>query len=232
MDLSGKRRDTGRRAFRIILGCGAVVCVAVFACTYGPAYLAFWRYVPQEGDILFQSLPHSRLVNAIEGVSQSPFSHCGIVAKKDGRWVVYEALRNVEVTPLQEFLFRGRNQSFAVYRLRAEHQQYVPATIDHAKEYLGRPYDVRYRMDDERIYCSELIYKAYRQSSGQQLGKLSRLGDLNWKPFAETIQHFENGPVPIDREMITPQDMADAEQLELIFTHNFAPAGSSEATKK
>lgn len=35
------------------------------------------EYAVQEGDILFQPLPHGPLVDAIEGVSLSIFSHCG-----------------------------------------------------------------------------------------------------------------------------------------------------------
>lgn len=144
------------------------------------------------------------------------------MARQNGKWFVYEAFRNVEATPLKEFIFRGRNQGFAVYRLRGDYQKYIPATIEYARTYSGHPYDVRYRMDDDHIYCTELIYKAYRKSSGQQLGKLVRLGDLNWRPFKDTIEHFENGPVPLDREMITPKNMAEANQLELILAHNIA----------
>jgi hypothetical protein len=213
-----RRNERSRRVLVATVGVCTLLSFAVFAWIYGAAYVAFWRYQPLEGDILFQSLPHSPLVDAIEGVTASPYSHCGIVAKEKGRWVVYEAFHNVEATPLKQFLFRGRDLRFAVYRLKGEFQQYVPAIIANAKTYLGRPYDVRYRMDDERIYCSELIYKAYRDSSGQQLGELVRLGDLNWKPFAKTIEHFENGPVPTDREMITPRDLSEAKQLELVFT--------------
>ncbi len=190
---------------------------------FGPAYVAYWSYSPQEGDILFQSLPHSRLVNAIEGVSESPYSHCGIVAKEDGAWVVYEAFHQVEVTPLKEFLFRGRNQGFAVYRLKEKYRQHIPDTLRNAKKYLGRPYDVRYRMDDECIYCSELIYKAYRDSTGEELGSLARLGDLPWRPHEKTIIHFEGGPVPLDREIVTPKQMSLADQLELVFVHGISP---------
>jgi|GEM_PF-4675398 len=35
------------------------------------------EYAVQEGDILFQPLPHGSLVDAIEGVSLSIFSYCG-----------------------------------------------------------------------------------------------------------------------------------------------------------
>jgi hypothetical protein len=212
-----RRNERSRRIVVVTAVACTLLSFAVFAWVYGAAYVAFWSYQPLEGDILFQSLPHSPLVDAIEGVTASPYSHCGIVAKEEGRWVVYEAFHNVEATPLKKFLFRGRDLKFDVYRLKGQFQQYVPATIVNTKTYLGRPYDVRYRMDDERIYCSELIYKAYRDSSGQQLGAMVRLGDLNWKPFAKTIEHFEKGPVPVDREMITPRDLSEAEQLELVF---------------
>ena len=224
MQRNKSSRDHGqeRRIFVVTLAVCALLATSVFASVCGPAYVAYWNYSPLEGDILFQSLPHSRLVNAIEGVSQSPYSHCGIVSKQNGKWVVYEAYENVEATPLKEFIFRGRNQGFAVYRFKSNYQQYIPVTIKGVKTFLGRPYDVRYRMDDDRIYCTELIYKAYHQSSGQQLGKLVRLGDLDWRPFENTIKHFERGPVPLDREMITPMHMAQASQLEIVFAHEIA----------
>lgn len=201
------------------LAIGLAIAFAVFASVYGSSYLAYWKYEPQEGDILFQSLPPSRLVNAIEGVSESPYSHCGLVAKQNGRWVVLEAYHNVEETPLKDFVFRGRQQGFVVYRLKPEYRQFIPATIENARTYLGRPYDVRYRIDDEQIYCSELIYKAYLTASGQQLGRLTRLRDLNWRPHEATIAHFEGGPAPLDREMITPKDMARSSLLTPVYSY-------------
>lgn len=219
---SQKRGPRKKSVLALVFGACIAFTFGIFACFSAPAYMAYWSYTPEEGDILFQSLPHSRLVNAIEGVTESPYSHCGIVAKLHDQWVVYEAYRKVEVTPLKEFIFRGRHQGFAVYRFNADHRKHISGTIDKVQKYLGRPYDVRYRMDDEQIYCSELIFKAYRESSGEQLGTLVRMGDLNWRPFQETIKHFEQGPVPLDREMITPKDLAAAGQLDLAFSYGIA----------
>lgn len=217
-----RRRQRERRVVLLTLAVCLLLASAVYAWVYGPACLAYWEYKPQEGDIVFQSSPRSRLVNTIERVSESPFSHCAIVANVDGRWVVYEAYDNVEVTPLREFVFRGRNQAFAVCRLKQQYQPHVAATLAHAREYLGRPYDARYRMDDELIYCSELIYKAFEKASGGQLlGELVRLGDMNWQPYAKTIEHFEGGPVPLERRMITPKHLAVASQLEPIYSFRF-----------
>ena len=217
---SGRSRRRDRMIVGGILVAMLLVVLAALAFAFGPGCFAYWDYQPREGDVVFQSLPHSRLVNAIEGATQSAYSHCGVIGQQDDRWVVYEAYDGVIATPLREFLFRGRNQGFAVYRLKEDRQRYVPAMLKAVQSYLGRPYDVRYRFDDEAIYCSELIFKAYRTASnGEQLGAVVKFGDLNWKPFEETVRHYEPGPVPLDREMITPKDLALAPQLELVFSH-------------
>lgn len=217
------RRRRERRMVAVTLGFSLLAVVVIGVWIYGPAYLAYWAYEPREGDILFHSSPRTRLVNAIEKVTGSRNSHCAIVALRDGDWVVYEAYRGVEVTPLKEFIFRGRDQAFAVYRLNEPQQPHVPAMLAHVHEFLGRPYDARYRLDDEKIYCTELIYKAYqRATGGESLGQLVRLRDLNWQPYEETIEHFEGGPAPLDREIITPDNLAEAEPLRLIYSHRFS----------
>lgn len=208
-----------RRQERYYFGAAIVAFAFCLLVIIGPKYLAYWKYSPKVGDIIFQSLPHSPLVNSIEGVTKSPFSHCGLVAQDDrGSWIVYEALDGVEVTPLREFVFRGRKNGFAVYRLKRHKQEHITGLITSTKKFLGRPYDFRYRMDDENIYCSELIYKAYAgASNGESLGELDLLGNLNWAPYEETIRHYENGPVPLEREMITPVKLAQAKQLECVY---------------
>jgi hypothetical protein len=211
---------------RLLLGAIAGIAL-LWAASTGwnswSAYAGYLKYSPREGDVIFQSLPHGPVVWAIEGVTKSPYSHCGIVARKDGRWIVYEAYRGVSATLLETFLFRGRGGGFAVYRLRDEYRQHIPQTLQRCETYLGRPYDIRYRLDDEKIYCSELIYKAYRDATcGQHLGDLERFGDMNWQPYELLIKQIEGGDVPLDREMITPVQLARASQLEPVFSHNIA----------
>ena len=196
------------------------------------AYAGYLKYEPKEGDVIFQSLPHGPVVWAIEGVTGSRYSHCGIVGSRDGQWIVYEAYRGVSATPLRTFLLRGRGGGFAVYRLRAESRAHIPETLRCCEKYLGRPYDIRYRMDDEKIYCSELVFKAFRDATdGQQLGTLVKFGDMNWGPYETLIRQIENGPVPVDREMITPRDLARAPQLEPVFSHKIAIEQPAESAK-
>ena len=201
------------------------VLVAAFwyGATIAATYAAIAKYTPQDGDVIFQSLPYGPVVWAIEGVTKSPYSHCGIVGQKDGQWVVYEAIGKVRITSLKEFLFRGRDGGFVAYRLREKYREHVPKMLACCENYLGRPYDYRYQLDDESIYCSELIYKSFRDATnGQQLGELRKFGDMNWGPYETLIRQIEGGDVPINREMITPRDLARAKQLEPVFSHRLS----------
>ncbi len=229
MQTRENRNRRERRQFLIAFALCYVLGLVVYLWINGAAIYARVKYQPQEGDVLFQSLPHSRLVDAIEGVTESPYSHCGIVAKRDNEWVVYEAIGDVRATPLHTFLVRGRNQGFAVYRLKPQFRKSIPETIQHVRRFLGRPYDVRYRMDDDSIYCSELVFKAYQRATGEELGQLVRLGDMNWQPYRETIEYYEGGLVPYDRLMITPKDLAKAKQLERVMSHQLTVENSRES---
>jgi uncharacterized protein YycO len=170
-------------------------------------------YSPKEGDILFQSLPHSPLVDAIEGATKSSYSHCGILARKDGAWTVIEALEPVRETPFAEWTAQGRDGTFDAYRLDAKLSTHIPEILDQARKFLGRPYDIRYRFDDEYIYCSELIFKAVKNATGVELGKVQKLGELDWGPHLVLICALEGGLPPLDREMISPQSLSRAKEL-------------------
>lgn len=69
---------------------------------------------------------------------------------------------------------------------------------------VGLPYDLNYDPDDDKIYCSELVYKVYERELNINIGQWERLGDLNWKPKEDFIRKMENGNLPLDRMMITP----------------------------
>ena len=181
------------------------------------------EYQPEAGDFVFQSLPHDPLVDAIEGSSGSPFSHCGIVKKRavtkphEAEWVVIEAIGPVKETRLPHWIAQGRGSAYVVFRLRDPLAQKIPAILAAAEKYEGRPYDIHYDMDDAKIYCSELLYKSVRDATGRKLGKIRKLGELKWQPYEKVIRSIENGGLPLDREMITPRDFSEAPELREVF---------------
>ena len=178
-------------------------------------------YAPREGDFLFQSLPHNDLIHAIEGSTDSPFSHCGMVKMSGTAWVVVEAIGPVKETPLALWVLQGRKNAYAAYRLRPPLDSQIPAIIGATEAYKGRPYDIHYDLDDARIYCSELLWKSVRDATGQKLGKLEKLGDLAWQPYEKVIRVIENGQLPLDRVMITPRAFAEAPELKVVFRQGF-----------
>ena len=179
--------------------------------------LSLGAYQPKEGDLYFQSLPRNAVVNAIEGASDSPYSHCGILVRKGDAWFILEAIGPVRETPLAKWINQARDRHYDVFRLEAEPERNIPAFIKAARKYMGRPYDIRYRMDDEKIYCSELIFKGYRDATGKSLGKLVKFGDLKWVRHTPVILAIE-GSIPLNRIMITPRHLSEAKQLEKVFS--------------
>lgn len=173
-------------------------------------------YEPKVGDIYFQSLPPSALVIAIEGVTQSSYSHCGILNKVDGEWVIHEAIGPVRVIALETWIMQGMQQDYDVFRLKPEYQNKVEELLVETERYMGRPYDIQYDFDDEKIYCSELIYKAFKTIYHEELGTVVTLGELNWKPHEAFIRRIDPD-LPLQRKMITPRHLADAKQLYQVF---------------
>ena len=207
------------KAGRIRLAILLAALVAVFAWLMALPLWGYLRYSPREGDIIFQSVPHCEFVDLIEGVTESPYSHCGVVVNRNGKWCVNEAIVTVHDTPLLSWILRGRGGRFRVQRLKPEFQPHVPAFVQALGKYQGKPYDFDCKLDDSSIYCSELVYKAFRDASGIELGKLMSLGDLNWRPFEQALRKYNGGPLPLDRQMITPRHLAEAEQLEKVLSN-------------
>ena len=199
----------------------SILALALASCSTGSKSKRATSYEPTEGDILFQSLPNAAgmdLVDAIEGSTNSPYSHCGMVFQEGGEWKVIEAIGPVKITPLKSYVARGRGGKVWAYRLDESNRKHVPAALAAMRKDLGKPYDPRYRFDDEAIYCSELIWRGWKSASGKELGKAVTLGSLNWEPYQPVIEAIEGrGNLPLDREMITPRDMAKAKELSLVF---------------
>jgi hypothetical protein len=175
---------------------GRIRLALILVAFLGAAWLAhfqdyyyYYRYQPKEGDIVFQSLPHNDLVDAIEGITHSPYSHCGVVLKdENGVWVVIEAIGAVRETPLLPWIKRGRGGDFTVYRLDPKYDKRIPA---------------------------------FEQATGEKMGELEKLRDLDWKPFSAFIMTEQRGALPLDRLMITPASLAQARQLREVYRSGF-----------
>lgn len=173
-------------------------------------------YTPEKGDVYFQSLPPTPLSATIEGATRSPYSHCGILNKKDGEWVIHEAIGPVRVTKLKDWIQQGEGGQFDVFRLRDQYRSRIDDLLRATERYMGRPYDILYDFDDETIYCSELIFKSFKEVFDEDLGVVVTLGDLDWKPYESFIRSIDPS-LPLSRKMITPKHLSEAVQLEQVY---------------
>ena len=191
-------------------------CILVLAITFLTTGCD-GQYTPQEGDIAFQALPHNALNDMIEGSTGSPYTHCGILHQSGTEWTVIEAIGPVKETSITAWQMQGREGHFTIYRLKPKYRDKIPAFIKAAQGYEGLPYDIHYDMDDKAIYCSELVFKAFRKATGEELGHLQKVRELKWQPYEAVIKQIEGGTVPLDRVLITPRSVSEAPQLEKVF---------------
>ena len=103
--------------------------------------------------------------------------------------------------------------------MKAAHREHLPEFLANLHPHAGKPYDFKYELGQENLYCSELVFHAWNKTTGQEMGKLTALGDLNWKPFQATIEKYNGGPMPPDREIISPIELSKAAQLEQVYNH-------------
>ena len=194
---------------------------AILSPAFGQLKKAGAVYQPQEGDIVFQSCPNPPgldLVDAIEGSTGSPYSHCGMVFQRSGAWMVIEAIGPVQEIPLSHWIDRGRGKKVWAYRLDEALRKHVPKALVAMRRDIGKPYDPHYRFDDQAIYCSELLWRGWKSCTGKGLGTPVKLGDLKWQPYRKVIEAIEGqGTLPLEREMITPRDLAAAKELKRVY---------------
>ena len=170
----------------------------------------------QEGDIVFSGSASGQGA-AITAATGSPFTHCGIVFKQDRRWMVLEAVQPVRVAPLEEFMAHGRKEIFTVRRLKTAigMDAYQKASA-WAKAQLGRNYDARFGWDDQKLYCSELVWKFY-QKAGIELCTPRRFRDYNLQhPAVKKVIEQRYGSIdrmPLDEKVVAPSDLAAAKLL-------------------
>jgi hypothetical protein len=146
----------------------------------------------------------------------------GIIFFRDGKPYVYEAIKIVQYTPLKKWIARGNAGYYIIKRLRNADQLLTPAAVaklwSAAKEFWGRPYDLTFEWSDDRIYCSELVWKIYDQGIGVQVGRLQKLRDFDLSdPIVKAkMQERYGNRVPMDETVISPGEIFSSKLLIVV----------------
>ena len=174
-----------------------------------------------DGDIIFQT-SLSQQSKAIQLATDSKYSHCGIIFKNKEKYYVYEAIQPVKQTPLDKWIARGKDGKFVIRRLINADLILTPDIIKKMKnvgeEFKGKNYDLTFEWSDEKIYCSELIWKIYKRSTGLEIGELQKLRefDLTDSDVKKKMKERYGNKIPLSETVISPASIFNSELLETV----------------
>lgn len=177
----------------------------------------------KEGDIIFhqgQSSQSQALILALD----SRYTHMGMILKRDGRWVVLEAVQPVRYTSLRTFIARGKGRHYVIKRLKRADRVVTPEVIREmkgiARGLLGRDYDLQFMWSDRRWYCSELVWKLYERTTGVKIGTLKPVKeldvDLSHPLVQRKLRQRYGGKIPYDEPVMPPSEMFASDLLETV----------------
>lgn len=172
----------------------------------------------QNGDLIFQT-SLSRQSKAIQLATKSKYSHCGLIYKNGNDYFVFEAVQPVKLTSLDKWIAKGQDGKYVIKRLKNADQILTPSVIGKMKQigdqFKGKNYDLIFDWSDDKIYCSELIWKVYQRATGLEIGKLQQLKDfdLSDKVVQAKMKERYGDTIPMDETVISPVAIFDSELL-------------------
>lgn len=170
----------------------------------------------KDGDIIFQATSGDR-GKAIQLATKSKYNHCGVLFNENGKWMVYEAVQPVKKTALADFNRRGQGRV-----MRLKHASLTPEDIEKLKKafkgYEHKNYDDAFNWSDDRIYCSELVYKLYDKGLNIKLCEPRKLKDFDLSnPLVKAQLTLQYGnAIPLEEPMVAPGDISGSALLEAV----------------
>jgi hypothetical protein len=181
-----------------------------------------YDYQPENGDIIFQTSSSSQSL-AIQKATKSKYSHMGIIYIKKGMPFVYEAVEPVKLTALNDWISRGSDKHYAVKRLSNAKEVLTSDAINKmlniGKEFEGKHYDLYFEWSDDRIYCSELVWKIYKRALNIEVGKLQIMADFDLTdPIVKSkIGERFGDSLPKNETVISPSAIFESPLLEKVY---------------
>jgi hypothetical protein len=171
----------------------------------------------RDGDIVFLQSTSNWVWGFIElsqftqDITDSPFTHVALAALEDGDVVLYDIdTPGPGRTSFGMMMASSKTAAVAVKRLRPEFQPYVPGAIEYCRHVYANhlPFDKQLKLDNDRLYCAELIEVAFR-SSGLELSQPTRwdaLPGLDKHPVAVRTIAWANDMQPSEFVVVPGND--------------------------
>ena len=186
------------------------------------AYSCSEEYQAQNGDIIFQTSRSSQSA-AIQRATRSKYSHMGIVYMKNGQSFVFEAIEPVKLTPFGDWVARGDGGHYVVKRLSSAKERLTSDALERmlkvGKTFEGRHYDLYFEWSDDRIYCSELVWKIYKRALDLEVGELQTMQEFDLSdPLVQTKMRERFGEsLPKNETVISPAAIFASDLLVTVY---------------
>jgi uncharacterized protein YycO len=174
----------------------------------------------KNGDIIFHTSKSSQS-KMIQDVTESKFSHVGIIYIKDGETYVLEAIQPVKITPLNEFINRGVDSKYAVSRYNKDlNENQLKRMFEYGYSQLGKNYDLKFEWSEDKMYCSELVYKIY-ESAGIKLCGVNKFSDydISSNEIQNEINRRYKTKININEPVVTPVDLYKTSSVHTIYSN-------------
>lgn len=174
----------------------------------------------KSGDIIFQTSTSDQS-KAIQLATHSDYSHCGIIFQNEGKDFVFEAVQPVKLTPLDQWIAKGEGKHYVVKRLK-DTSVLTPKMLDEMRTagrgMLNKDYDLYFEWSDIRMYCSELVWKIYKEGAHLEVGHLQKLGDfdLSNPTVQQKLKERYGENLPKDEMVISPQAIFKSDLLTTV----------------
>jgi uncharacterized protein YycO len=157
----------------------------------------------QEGDIVFIESQSSQSPYIKVG-TMSKWTHCGIVVNTPEGMKVLEASKTVRLTPFAQFIGAAKNENWCIRRPK----QKISVPINYQK-YLGQPYDLEFKLDNGKMYCSELVWIIYKEH-GIELCKPRKVSSFAMTRLPKVKRLMDKRNIRMNQEAVAPIDIYKA----------------------
>ena len=157
----------------------------------------------QEGDIVFIESQSSQSPYIKVG-TMSKWTHCGVVVNTPEGMKVLEASKTVRLTSFAKFIGTAKNDNWCIKRPR----QKLTKPINYHK-FLGQPYDLEFKLDNGKMYCSELVWLVY-MDQGIELCKPRKVSSFMMTRIPKVQKLMNKRNISMNQEAVAPVDIYKA----------------------
>lgn len=169
----------------------------------------------KDGDLIFHK-SQTQQSTALKEATGSEWTHVGIILNNK----VVEETGGVKITAIKDFIARGKNHEYKVFR-SPKFDSSMISSLNAAIKFYDKPYDIYFEFTDDREYCSEFVYKVFLKSTGIQIGTVQKMREMNLDgPYVKALikqRLTDTGrTLNLDEDIITPISlMSDKDLIEV-----------------